>query len=63
MIVSGLTVYAHDHAALTSWQRTWQDAASMVRQIWPRPDAFDDAEALQRERIARTGAAGRRRTR
>ena len=42
---------------LAAWARTWQDALAVAERIWPRPDAFDQAEHVERARIARHGTA------
>ena len=53
--VGALQVYAHDLAALRSWDAAWQGALLAGRRIWPQPDAFDEAEQQSRRRMERYG--------
>lgn len=53
--VGPLTVDAHDRAAVTCWYRTWTEALEIATRLWPQPDAFDLADARERELIARFG--------
>ena len=55
--VGPLTVDAHDRAAVTCWHRTWAEALEIATRLWPEPDAFDQAEARERDLIARYGAS------
>lgn len=57
--VGPLTVDTHDLAAVTCWHRTWTEALEIATRLWPAPDAFDKAEARERELIARYGPSKR----
>ena len=53
--VGPLSVDAHDRTAVTCWHRTWTEALEISTRLWPEPDAFDEAEARERDLIARYG--------
>ncbi|HEX3829805.1 MAG TPA: hypothetical protein VHV82_21290 [Sporichthyaceae bacterium] len=57
--VAQLTVLAHDLDAVHAWAQTWEAARSTAASIWPEPDAFSEAEARDRNRIARAGIRNR----
>lgn len=53
--VGNLTVLAHDRAAVAAWNRAWHEATILAETFWPRPDAFDEAEAEAQTKVARHG--------
>lgn len=53
--VGRLTVEAHDLAAVACWNQAWTQALDIATRLWDEPDAFAQAEARDRDLIARYG--------